>query len=352
MAHKFYLDYGQLDGLQKRLIDAPFDSNRCCTGPAGTGKSVIALHIAKKYASETASFAFVVFTKTLKTYFQEGFREAGLSSDSVYYYHQWRRVKQKVKYLFVDECQDFSKDEIAEFLECGELCFFFGDSAQSIYKFKQPMVQCVEDTAKQTQSFLVELLRNYRVTKENMGVAGWILPDATGDMVDDLVDRCKRHGETPRFFGGLTIDQQLDKVAEIIQNRSLTSVGILLANNTEERASNNRDFQDYRYSVEYVKDYLKSKGVLCEFKYTDLSATEMNVDFDSDIPKVMTWHCAKGLQFEDVFLIGCDKNLSEEWRSAMYVAATRACERLYFMHNGLLPVYLQNNTSTQTVTMI
>lgn len=351
MAHEFYIDYGQLDGKQKKLIDAPFNRNTCCAGPAGSGKSVIALHIAKKCASTGESFALVVFTKTLKNYFKKGLEEVGLSSN-VYHYHHWRNVKQKVKYLLVDECQDFTEKEITEFLECGELCYFFGDSAQSIYKFKQPTVQSVEETAIRTNSFYYELLRDYRVTKKNMGVAGWILPDATVSMVEDLVDRCVRHGENPRFFGGLTIDQQLDKVAEIIQNRSLTSVGILLANNTEERASNNRDFQDYRYSVEYVKDYLKSKNVLCEFKYNDLSATEMNVDFDSDIPKVMTWHCSKGLQFEDVFLIGCDKNLSEEWRSAMYVAATRSCERLYLMHNGPLPMYLQNNTSTQTVTMI
>ena len=351
MPHDFYIDYGQLTHGQKKLIDAPLTSNRCCAGPAGSGKSVIALHIAKKCASTGESFAFVVFTKTLKTYFKEGLKEVGLSSN-VFHYHHWKNVKQKVKYLLVDECQDFSRDEIAEFLEYGKICYFFGDSAQSIYKFKQPTVQCVEDTAMQTNSFFYELLQNFRVTKENMGIAGWVLPGATKPMVEDLVNRCVRHGEEPRFFGGLTVDQQLDRIVEIIKNRSLTSVGILLANNTEEKASKNRDFQDYRYSVEYVKDYMKSKGVPCEFKYTDMSSTELNVDFNSEIPKIMTWHCAKGLQFEDVFLIGCDKDLGEEWRAAMYVAATRSCERLYLMHNGPLPVYLQNKKSTQPVKMI
>ena len=99
-------------------------------------------------------------------------------------------------------------------------------------------------------------------------------------------------------------------------------------------------------SVEYVKDYLKGKGVTCEFKYNANQDTAMDLDFHSTNPKIMTWWCAKGLQFKDVFIPGCETSFSEDKRAALYVAMTRCSERLYLGYSGTLGSFFPSPTET------
>lgn len=153
--------------------------------------------------------------------------------------------------------------------------------------------------------------------------------------VEDLVLKCKRHGEKPNLISSNSYDGQLDKIANIIKNRSLTNVGILLPFNTDDKGE---------WSVEYVKDYLMRKGITCEFKYNANQDTEMDLDFHSSNPKIMTWWCAKGLQFKDVFIPGCDK--STDKRAALYVAMTRCSERLYLGYTtSLSPLFPKKDDS-------
>lgn len=70
---------------------------------------------------------------------------------------------------------------------------------------------------------------NYRLTEE---IAA--LGERVGN-VEDLVIKCKRKGEKPNLIAASSYDEQLDKIAEIIKNRSLTNVGILLPFNTEDK---------------------------------------------------------------------------------------------------------------------
>lgn len=146
-----------------------------------------------------------------------------------------------------------------------------------------------------------------------------------------MVLKCKRQGEKPNLISANSYDGQLDKIADIIKNRSLTNVGILLPFNTDDKGE---------WSVEYVKDYLMRKGITCEFKYNANQDTEMDLDFHSSNPKIMTWWCAKGLQFKDVFIPGCEKNTDK--RAALYVAMTRCSERLYLGYTSSLSPLFPN----------
>ena len=196
----------------------------------------------------------------------------------------------------------------------GDYCLFFGDSAQSIMSFNDRETQSIERTASDMGIAPDPLYFNYRLTEE---VAA--LGERVGN-VEDLVIKCKRKGEKPNLISAYSFDAQLDKIADIIQNRSLTNVGILLPFNTEDKGE---------CSVEYVKNYLMKKGVTCEFKYNMNQDTEMDLDFHSSNPKIMTWWCAKGLQFKDVFIPGCERIIKPDKRTAIYVAMTRCSERLY-----------------------
>lgn len=330
---EFYIDYSSLDDIQRQLIDRKNNKSMVVTGSAGSGKSLIALHKAKQLAATGESYAIIVYTKTLRKYFEDGMRTLGLRNVS--HYHQWRHNKRKVKFMIVDECQDFTPEQINEIRECGEFCFFFGDTAQSIMGFKGPTMP-VEETARLLSVTPNELYFNYRLTKD---IAK--LGEQVGN-VEDLEFKCKRSGEKPNLIVAPSFDAQLDRIAEIIKNRTLTSVGILLPFN---RIRKGEKFNLGFMSVEYVNDYFKQKGVTCEFKYDANQETEMDLDFHSNNPKIMTWWCAKGLQFKDVFIPGCEASFTPDKRAALYVAMTRCSERLYIGYSGSLNNFFPSHTS-------
>lgn len=333
---EFFIDYSALDGFQQQLIDKKIDKSLVVSGSAGTGKSVIALHKAKKIAAITDSYVVVVYTKTLSKYFNDGLRKLGIRN--VYHYYQWKHNQKHVKYMIVDECQDFSHEQIEEFKKWADVCFFFGDTAQSIMSFQETK-QSVEDTAHDMKISPMELYFDYRLTKKVAALA-----EKVGD-IDDLVIKCQRDGEKPHLISKGSFDAQLDRIAEIIKNGQLTNTGILLPFNTEDKATRSYDGQHY-LSVEYVKNYLQEKGVTCEFKYDDLKATEMDVNFHSNNPKIMTWWCAKGLQFKDVFIPGCEQNYDKDRKSAFYVAITRCCERLYLTYTNSLNSFFPSDADS------
>lgn len=325
---EFFIDYSQLDDFQRQLINRKNSKSMVVMGSAGSGKSLIALHKAKQIAS-MGSYVVVVFTKTLRQYFSDGLRTLGLTN--VYHYDKWKFNKTHVKYMIVDECQDFGSSQIEELKKCGDICFFFGDTKQSIMKFKDGGVQSVERTALVLGVTPEQLYFNYRLTKAIAPLA-----EKVGNE-EDLVIKCKRDGEKPHLIKANDFNAQLDKMIETIRNRSLTSVGILMPFNTADKGM---------MSVEYVKNYLLKKGITCEFKYNANQSTEMDLNFHSNNPKIMTWWCAKGLQFKDVFIPGCAYAFPEDKREAMYVAITRCSERLYLGYSGQLCSFFPSSSSS------
>lgn len=116
----------------------------------------------------------------------------------------------------------------------------------------------------------------------------------------------------------------------------------------------NREEADLRLFLEYIKAYLEAKETI------DLNV----IDYAKDSVKVMTVHQAKGLEFENVFVIGLVQNKfptlsraeqipfplelikerlpkgnfhTEEERRLFYVAITRAKKRLYL--SGVVKPY-------------
>lgn len=194
-------------------------------------------------------------------------------------------------------------------------------------KFEDRLPQSVEDTAIQLGVTPHILYKNYRLTKENAALA-----EKVGG-VDNLVKHCERNGVKPRLISGATFDQQLDEIIRIVKEQNLTRVGILVPYNTESRAlcSPNRD---KKLSVEYVRNYCNSHGMNVEFKMNSNYGDQMELDFHASTPKVVVWHCAKGLQFNDVFIPFCETAYDDDKRKALFVSVTRAYERLYIGYTG------------------
>ena len=95
-----------------------------------------------------------------------------------------------------------------------------------------------------------------------------------------------------------------------------------------------------------VYDQLKALGGNYELRYNDrenFRNSQDSLNFSSTNPKVMTYHSAKGLQFETVFLPYIENFSGDESdRKALYVAMTRTYRNLYVMYSSILPSPLNN----------
>lgn len=312
------------DKHQQIIIAMKAEQTVVVQGVAGSGKSYTLLKKAKQISTFSDSYAIIVYTKTLKEFFVNELAEINQTSDHVYYFKEWERSsKPHVDYLFVDECQDFNAEEIEDFKVHGRYCWFFGDTNQSIMVFTstttspEHSVQSIADTAKQLGVHPQSLGINYRLTVENAKVGEYIKPATRLSMA------CYKHGPKP-----LQIDSnaQLDDIIEIYRNQGFVDIGILAY---------------YNRQVECVKEYFIANGIPVEWKTSD----SMTIDFKSTNPKIITFHCAKGLQFDNVFIPFCECYKNEYEKNALYVACSRPLTQLCLIYKGELSSFLPPATS-------
>ena len=107
-------------------------------------------------------------------------------------------------------------------------------------------------------------------------------------------------------------------------------------------------------AVEKLVNMFQKENIDIEYRYSKDGTSYDTLSFDTDLPKVMTYHSAKGLQFETVFLPMIPAIIGNN-RSALYVAMTRTYHFLYLMYSGETPDLLAKapsdcyETSTETI---
>ncbi|UKI24500.1 MAG: ATP-binding domain-containing protein [Bacteroidales bacterium] len=134
----------------------------------------------------------------------------------------------------------------------------------------------------------------------------------------------------PRFIKYDSQNGQIEAIHRIIKKNDLEDVAILLPHNED---------------VINTHRQLSALGGNYEMRYNDREDcrnSKDTLDFDSTNPKIMTYHSAKGLQFEAVFLpfIENFEEVDEHGnssRKALYVAMTRTYRYLYVMYTDCLP---------------
>lgn len=347
MKKDWMIKESELDDDQIKVLMETLDKSCVVAGCAGSGKSVLALIKAKRIQSEFGNnYKVIVFTKALCNYMNSGKKELGLTND-FYYHEEWKYKRERrgrfmvyskdengdkipympsADYIIVDEIQDFSATEIQEFLNAtNKNFFFFGDTAQSIYEGLKATVPVdriiltVQD--KKVKNW--ELYRNYRLP---LSVAKVVQSIGVG--LPPLIESTYKSKETaiPRFLEYKDEESQVKAIHDIINKNNMTDVAILLPDND---------------GVKSVYDQFKALGGNYELRYNDkedFKNNQDNLNFSSTNPKVMTYHSAKGLQFETIFLPYIENFSGKESdRKALYVAMTRTYRNLYVMYSTTLP---------------
>lgn len=320
------LDDDKMDYDQEDIILATDSQSLIVCGCAGSGKSVIAMKKAKALYESGADVVTIAYTKSLNNYMR-----SGISSDigRFYYHHQWKKACcPTADYLIVDEIQDFTEEEIKEFIRSAKKHFyFFGDSAQSIYTpFKRGIIN-MKRISELSGLGPMMLHTNYRLPR----TVAKITQKYVGVNVEPYSDRIYKNESSnlPRIMQCEDLETQTIALADFIEANNDKSIGVFLPDNA---------------AVLQFCEQLSSLGVAFEFKYELQKARGHKsgykpfntLDFSNLLPKVMTYHSAKGLQFEIVILPWYRGASTEDEKKALYVAMTRTQSQLIITYTGEL----------------
>ena len=313
------VDEESMDDDQLDLIERTLDKSMLVAGCAGSGKSVIAMHKAEQIAQQGEDVILIAYTKSLT-----GFMNVGkpIGPYRFYYHYQWvRQGMPSADYIIVDEIQDFTQDEILDFIHAANKNYmFFGDTAQSIYRQYGKQTLSIEEISKLTGLNVLMLYNNYRLPRP----VAKITQDYVGVNVDPYRERIYQNKERslPYIIYKSSIEEQIESISAIISNNTGKSIGILLPSN--ELALN-------------ISEMLREKNVGCQLKYSADAVKDARyvdtLDFATLMPKIMTYHSAKGLQFDIVILPMYNGASDNESRKALYVAMTRTKHKLYVFYS-------------------
>nr|MCR5220851.1 ATP-binding domain-containing protein [bacterium] len=287
------------------------------TGPAGCGKSLIAVHKARQLISSGQDVILIAFTKSLSAFMQNG-----NDTNARFYYH-WKWVKKgcpSADYVIVDEIQDFTHEEIMDFVGAAKKhYFFFGDTAQSIMTMDNRKPLSIEEIAKFLKLTPLRLYSNYRLPRAVARIA----QDYVGVGVPPFSEKVYKSREKalPHIIGYASQEDELEGMLRIMQKHGFAHIGILVSDND---------------SVLSIRDWLRNKGIETEYKWNSTNDDRKNantLDFRTSLPKIMTYHSAKGLQFQTVILPSYQCAVEEMARKTLYVAMTRTFRDLYVLHH-------------------
>ncbi|UUW08669.1 ATP-binding domain-containing protein [Flavobacterium plurextorum] len=343
---KWLIDPAELDEFQRDILGLGMNDSYAIKGCAGSGKTILALYRANDIRIETIaedenalpSFTLVVYTKALREFIRSGIIELGISIKQVIHWEKWDG--DEVDHIIVDEAQDFSKGRIDVFNDSKvKSLMLYGDTQQKLY----PGGMSIEDTALYLDIPQKELLKNYRLPKSIASIASYLCDDK------QLEGKCvKTVIEKPRLKKFDSWQKELDFIINEISTRNLTDVAILVPFNIEKKAKSNNEYRN----VETIKQYFDSVGFRHEVKMSEDESSAFELDFDSDNPKVMTFHSSKGLQFETIFIPFCDYPNHDNWfnknfANPFYVAITRTYKNLYITHSKRLSLFLKDVPSNK-----
>lgn len=245
-----------------------------------------------------------------------------------------------VNYLIIDEGQDFSiEDYKKNFIsQAKKSTTIFGDTSQQIYKQRGTTI----DNIRNEFSYpLKNLDFNYRIPKTIARIAQKIpIPN-----LDLLRQNKKNNGNSdyPSFPKPIikkcnSEDEELQYILKRIETEGMDDVAILLPNNNViEKVHNLFSEKGIGTQVRYTVDLPENRraGIYPMFKSVD------TLDFtNQDLPCILTFHSAKGTEFDNVFIPFADDDNGMD-RNSFYVAVTRSSSKLFITYSRRLTKLLQ-----------
>ena len=225
------------------------------------------------------------------------------------------KINQKVDYLLLDEGQDSTKLEFNFLLEQlkPKNWMIFADIRQSIYGFRGAYPDYIIDLSYTEGVTVYNLNENYRNGANILDFAKQII-EKTG-LIDDSIPMRNKTGKVIRTPLSLSAI-----VRDIKKYDNYKDWAILTRTNSE---------------AEEVFNLFKKNNIPCDtFKQGDLEKCELSKKMNDNTIKILTIHSAKGLEWDNVIVIGA-RAYSDTELNISYVAATRARDMLIWTTNPI-----------------
>jgi hypothetical protein len=348
------LDEAQQDILKK--CKDPRSKREWIQGFAGSGKTVLAVHLARELleAAPSTTICILAYTHALKDLIQTGLETSMVGRIQVSTYHQFLSQRRPCDIVVLDEVQDVPARDLSRIAELAGRFVVAGDVDQSIYQDGCSEVEINTLLRPRTHKLAVI----YRLTKKLIDVVKTILPDSqiegapTGRMQDVQVSLAKAEDQDEEILWLIaqvkSYARSGDPVAVLIPAHSqvrsfLESMCSLEGKTVPEfpRAVRANGSPGSGFDYDHVNRELEARGLAVQYignNYGSLTASDSRA-----LTYVMTYHSVKGLDFETVFMpfLNSDqtfwRNNSDIERRLFFVAATRSRRNLFLSYSTSQP---------------
>jgi superfamily I DNA/RNA helicase len=347
-----------------KVVELPLDRNWLVLGSAGSGKTQVlihrASHLAKTYGISPDKFRIFVFTEMAREYISPAVQFLGLPQQTVTTFDNWcrlfyeehkssdlprtyinlrvdfQRIRAEVlllleqkkelrnilEFALVDDGQDLAP-EIYEILKlAARRVNVFADFKQKIAEsgISEPFI--LETLGLKRR--VAKLWGTYRNAPYVANLASYFIADkeARRDYLSQITARQKVK-EHPLCYISPDLDKEISFLAATVQMRQSMNekVGIIVPSSS--------------LLHELTKE-LKKRGVEVE-KVIERDAQNIfhePFNFGNNIPKIATYHTAKGLAFDSVFLPNLTENSfsaakGEARQRMVFVGIARASQWVY-----------------------
>lgn len=353
---KWMISINELGAQQARILDDVLgDTSKphWIAGYAGTGKTVVITHAIERLVARTrnARICFLTYTHALKDLVRSGLSEKALSRITIETIDTFATNGERYDYILVDEIQDVKESVIKKIFSRAEHVIAAGDPDQSIYlgrvdpaSLRRLLGGARKHTLKHIQ----------RLSLTTFQLATAILPDA------EIVKGAEVKGDGNKgkiIRGANKRDEFLKVYAEAVRVSSLQQPSAVLFpthDQIQEFASVIADANEWGRPPEREKRgpitsyeafnnfFLKCKSPLRFLGSNNGSLPESD---EVQLVYLMTYHSAKGLDFNNVFLpdLTAEVKLDAKWGHLskeknesrhFFVAITRSKENIYFSYHG------------------
>jgi superfamily I DNA/RNA helicase len=353
---QWMISINELGAQQARILDdVSTDTSKThwIAGYAGTGKTVVITHAIERLVARTrnASICFLTYTHALKDLVYSGLSEKALSRVTIETIDTFATNGERYDYILVDEIQDVTESAIQKIFSRAEHVIAAGDPDQSIYLGRvdpSSLRQLLGGARKHTLKHI------QRLSLKTFQLATAILPEA------EIVKGAEVRGEGNNgkiIKGSSKKDEFLKVFAEAFRVSSIEQPSAVLFpthDQIHEFASVIADSNGWGIppkrekrgritSYEAFNDFfLKRKSPLRFLGSNNGSLPESD---EVRLVYLMTYHSAKGLDFNNVFLpdLTAEVKLDAKWRHLskeenerrhFFVAITRSKENVYFSYHG------------------
>ena len=343
------IKYDKLDDDQKDFVDKEINNtgNIWIQGFAGSGKSVMLIHALRKKIDKNphASVCVVVYTHSLIDMFKTGMKELGMPNIPVMTYHAFAKSFQNYDYIFCDEVQDLPKEVLSKMKSRSQYVYVAGDSNQSIYE--NTVTPSEIGYVLNARPFVLNKI--YRLTKSIIAAVTNLLPNM--DIFGAKRDMSKRDVSV-RLGKAYDKEDEVKYIWE--QARNATSEGysavsllpkheyivefsnVLLKINNKPTWSYQKDNwgkPDYNsLNSHFLKNGLKVEYV------GNGHGSFQNAERNRNLI-LMTYHSAKGMDFDNVFLPFLSDDLEiarNNQETLLMVALTRSKMNLFLTYSGYI----------------